>query len=244
MSNDDYSYSTNGDDTISTYQTTDTLYSTLTVNSILFFSLLLLFECNRHIKPIFLKRVTKRNIKYNRVPSTPSRFPLSWIWSVSQIPNEDLCKMIGLDGYMYLRYISLCFRFSIFTSFLGIVCLVPIYHYYNIDEGWARYTLANIPNDQNGERLLWVPAVFSYVFAIYFCHLLHEEYKHFVLKRFDYLIEGDFDTPPQTYYTLFLEKTPAPLRSEPALRKFFEKIFPGNFIFLTPLLNNYLTNDI
>jgi hypothetical protein len=56
---------------------------------------------------------------------------------------------------------------------------------------------------------------------------MHHEYKNFVHKRVDYLINGDPDTPPQTYYTVMIEKIPSSLRSVPALTQFFEKIFPG-----------------
>jgi hypothetical protein len=65
------------------------------------------------------------------------------------------------------------------------------------------------------------------------------EYKRFIKKRVEYLIDGDHVTPPQTYYTLQLEKIPTAIRSEPSLRSFFENIFPGKFNLLLYLLANF-----
>ena len=115
-----------------------------------------------------------------------------------------------------------------FFSFWGILVLVPIYGGAKGSHvAWAKFTLANIPNDPTANQL-WVPVVFAYFFSYYFCHAMYDEYKHFIKKRVQYLIRGDRDTPPQTYYTIIVEKIPLSLRSAPALEAFFEKLFPGS----------------
>jgi hypothetical protein len=91
---------------------------------------------------------------------------------------------------------------------------------------WKKYTLANVPDGIEGTQL-WVPAVFSYLYTFYMCYLIQHEYEKFVDKRVHYLIQGDPDTPPQTYYTVMVEHIPPALRSAPALRDFFNKLFPG-----------------
>ena len=109
-----------------------------------------------------------------------------------------------------------------------MLVLVPVYstaqekHF-----SWNKYTLANIPNDPSAHQL-WIPAISAYIFATYFCHLMYGEYRNFVKKRIQYLVQGDPDTPPQTYYTLMVEKVPVNLRSAPALEAFFENLFPGD----------------
>ncbi len=127
-------------------------------------------------------------------------------------------------------YHSIIFRrVSVFYSFCGFIILAPIYA--TAGGGfieWTKYTLANVPDGIEGTQL-WVPAVFSYVFAFYFCYLMQSEYENFVEKRVQYLIQGDPDTPPQTYYTAMVEHIPPALRSAPALKAFFEKLFPGIF---------------
>ena len=132
------------------------------------------------------------------------------------------------DGYMLIRYINICFKISLFLTIWGIVVLVPIYsNAQNKHFSWNKYTLANIPNDPSAHQL-WVPAISAYIFATYFCHLMYGEYQNFVKKRIQYLIQGDPDTPPQTYYTIMVEKVPMNLRSAPALENFFENVFPGD----------------
>jgi hypothetical protein len=209
------------------YAETAGLLNSLYINLILFSLFMVFFEVNRHMKSTYLKRATKKFKKSQRVPPTPSNYPFAWIISVMEVGEDDLLRMVGLDGYMLIRYINVLFRMSVFFSFWGVFVLVPIYssngnkHEYS----WNRYTLANIDPAANE---LWIPAIFAYIFSMYFCHLMYTEYKNFVKKRVDYLIKGDPDTPPQTYYTLLVEKVPITLRSAPALEAFYEKLFPGD----------------
>lgn len=85
------------------------------------------------------------------------------------------------------------------------------------------------------EDRLWVTAIFSYIFAAYFCQLLFYEYKNFSIRRLQFLLQADPDgpdldpdTPPQKYYTVMIEHIPGKMRSAAALREFFERIFPGD----------------
>ncbi len=131
--------------------------------------------------------------------------------------------------FRFAKCVSLSNRFALFATFLGLVVLTPIYSTSGVESsGWIQFTLANLPNDPQ-EKAFWAPVVFAYIFSAYFCYLMFSEYKRFVKKRVNYLISGDQDTPPQTYYTIMLEKIPASLRSEPLLYNFFDNIFPGMF---------------
>ena len=121
---------------------------------------------------------------------------------------------------------------TVFFTIWGVAVLIPVYsHAPGKLVAWNKYTLANIPNDPSANQL-WVPAIFAYVFSIYFCHLMYKEYKNFVKKRINYLMNGDPDTPPQTTYTIMVENVPTTMRSAPKLKDFFENIFPGNTILL------------
>ncbi|KAJ1385444.1 hypothetical protein B484DRAFT_410502 [Ochromonadaceae sp. CCMP2298] len=59
--------------------------------------------------------------------------------------------------------------------------------------------------------------------------MMYVEYNNFIVKRVEYLVRGDQDTPHQTYYTVMVERLPPSLRSGPMLATFFEKLFPGDF---------------
>lgn len=91
-------------------QATSSFINTLTVNIAIFVIIIVLFEFNRNIRLIFLKRVNKKLQRSNRVPPIPPKYPFGWIAEISKISEEQLIPMIGLDAYMLLRYINICFR--------------------------------------------------------------------------------------------------------------------------------------
>lgn len=128
---------------------------------------------------------------------------------------------------MLLRFVRICMRIGFFFTFCGLIFLVPIYASSDGEFiGWNRYTIANIPNNPEATEL-WAPVIFCYMFAAYYCQLMYSEYKNFIRKRVEYLVAGDSDTPPQTYYTTIVEYLPPELRSAPALTEYCEKLFPG-----------------
>lgn len=137
--------------------------------------------------------------------------------------------MVGLDAYMYLRYIKICLKLSVFLTFWGLLVLVPVYrtNHTTAVSPWDYYTIANVLTAR------WFAAIFGYIFAAYFCQLLLTEYTNFSLQRMQYFVnpnasENDPDTPPQTYYTVMVERVPPKLRSAAALKDYFEKLFPGD----------------
>ena len=137
--------------------------------------------------------------------------------------------MVGLDAYMYLRYIKICLKLSIFLTFWGLLVLVPVYksNHASAASPWDYFTIANVLSAR------WFAAIFGYIFAAYFCQLLLTEYTNFSLQRMQYFVnpnasENDPDTPPQTYYTVMVERVPPKLRSATALKDYFEKLFPGD----------------
>jgi hypothetical protein len=201
----------------------------------------------RHIPSVYQVRLTRRYQKHNRVPPKPPAYPFGWIFHLSTIRESDVLKMIGLDGYMCLRYINMCFRISAFFTFWGLLVLVPIYSTASGNNTyWSRFTIANVPDDYSAKQL-WAPVLFSYLFVAFYCQLMHTEYRNFVQKRVKYLVHGDADTPTQTHYTVMLEKIPTSLKSLPLLQAFFERIFPGfNFFnlcyIITKIIIFFFTN--
>lgn len=45
------------------------------------------------------------------------------------IPQEEFLHMVGLDGYMLIRFIILCFKLSCFVTFWGVTILAPLYYH-------------------------------------------------------------------------------------------------------------------
>ena len=55
---------------------------------------------------------------------------------------------------------------------------------------------------------------------------MHEEYKHYVECRMDFLAR-DQQVHPKQRYTLIIEEVPHELRSDKALFDYFNALFPG-----------------
>lgn len=218
-------------DDASSAEATDGLLHTLLMSAIAFLLLGLAFEGTRHLRVVHLRRVTHKLTQERRVPPIPSARALAWAWETLRVTDDQLLRMVGLDGYMLIRYIKLCIKASLFFSFLGLLVLLPIYHSFAKRTAgrrflWRDVTISSIENDAEA-HLLWFPVAFAYVFSGYFCYLLYHEYRHFNEKRLDYLVHGDPSTPLQTYHTVMVERVPAHLQSGPLLRQFFERLFPG-----------------
>lgn len=209
---------------------TQQLINTLYINIVVFVILLLFFEINRHMKSVYLFRMTKEKlVNGGRVPPVqPPSYLFGWIVALGRITEDEILQMVGLDGYMLMRYINICFRICAFLTFWGLAVLVPVYGSSSGKNcGWSKFTLANVPNDYKATEL-WAPTILAYIFAAYFCQVMHAEYLNFLEKRVQYLIVGDPSTPLQAYYTVMVERIPGSLRSVPKLRAFFENLFPDD----------------
>lgn len=206
----------------------DETVTSLLTNLIISIPLVLIFEVVRHIKPVYLSRSLRKFQKTSACHGFhyPSSYPFDWIVTTFKTSDENLLQLVGLDGYVLIRYIKICYRIGFFFSLSGVLVLCPVYGSYQGElRGWNKYTLANVPSQAAAQ---WLPVLFCYIYAAFFCQMLYDEYKNFVSKRVQYLMQGDLDIPIQTYYTVLVEKVPSDLQSVADLHGFFEKLFPGN----------------
>ncbi len=69
--------------------------------------------------------------------------------------------------------------------------LVPVYATANYSPKWDRYAISNllVAHDNAMKYRLWVSAICGYLFAAYFCQLLHAEYNNFSVRRLKYLVQ-------------------------------------------------------
>lgn len=215
------------------------IITTLLYNIIIFILLILFFECNRSLKSVYLKRYTKRFIEVNRVPILPSNNYFSWLYIIIfTITEEELYNMIGLDGFILIRYINILIKISLFINMNGILLLTPLYYYSdnnnnNITNILDKFTISTI-NNNNNPIILIIIVISIYMYSIYYCYLFYNEYKLFNTKRLNYLIK-DIDNIYQVYYTIIVERLPNKLRNEKNLYNFFNELFP-NDIFCVELM--------
>jgi hypothetical protein len=98
---------------------TNGMIYTLIINIVMFTFLLCFFEANRFYRQIFLKRFQKRFIDIGRVPPIPPRHMFGWLVAIFRVAELEVLHMVGLDGYMLLRYHTVCLKFTLFATVIG-----------------------------------------------------------------------------------------------------------------------------
>ena len=144
-----------------------------------------------------------------------------------QISDEDTLKLVGLDGYVMLRFLLLCARMGMGAGLFGLITLLPLYSTSpGVDDviGMNLHTMANVR--AQSERL-WGSFICMYLFSFFFMYLLYKEYENFMGLRQKFFSEGDPDVPPQQLFSVIVENIPEEYRRSNALKDLFESLFPG-----------------
>ena len=151
---------------------------------------------------------------------------LNRIAPLIQTSEEDTLKLIGLDGYMLLRFLLICAKVGVCGGLFSLVVLLPLYSTSNQDDviGMNLHTMANIKAQS---PRLWGPFICMYLFSGAFLYLLYKEYENFVSLRQKFFSEGDPDVPIQQLFSVVVENVPPEYRRSNALKGLFETLFPG-----------------
>eukprot|EP00804_Cyclotella_cryptica_P010295 CCRYP_012233-RB/>CCRYP_012233-RB protein AED:0.36 eAED:0.36 QI:398/1/1/1/0.85/0.87/8/444/916 len=164
------------------------------------------------------------------------RIPLGWVQGVARASWSAVRNSGGLDSYMFLRYVRLCFSITFTSAIWGMVVLWPVYASSDGGaEGWYFLSMANV---SQGSAKLWAPTVFIWLQTFYVLFLMNEEYKHYLECRVDFLARGEgMVTCQQHMYSLIVERIPHELRSDRALYDYFNRLFPGKVHSAAVVLN-------
>ncbi|KAL7521067.1 hypothetical protein ACHAWX_005758 [Stephanocyclus meneghinianus] len=164
------------------------------------------------------------------------RIPFGWIRGVARASWSAVRNSGGLDSYMFLRYVCLCFRITFTSAVWGMIVLWPVYASSDGGaEGWYFLSMANV---SQGSAKLWAPTVFIWLQTFYVFFLMNEEYKHYLECRVDFLARGEgMVTCQQHMYSLIVERIPHELRSDRALYDYFNRLFPGKVHSAAVVLN-------
>ena len=224
--------------------------ATVYLNCWLAFLLYLLYELLRRSFPTIYY-----GAHYHKLPNlVPPRVATGFLegsrlWTQAfRTPWADVLKYAGLDYYMFLRYIRMCYRICLVSSLWVCTILCPLYYYAGPHEvGWYRVSLKNVPQVGSAEdslsftssNRLWVSVVVMYLLSLYTIVTIDSEYKHYLELRMSYLSDNAHTTrstapnaanqssPYQSHYSVRVENIPPRLRSERALASYFGELFPG-----------------
>ena len=162
-------------------------------------------------------------------PELPRRWPLAWLLPIWNSGDEkEVRRKVGLDGYVCLRYLRLCFQICLFCSFWCATVLMPVYSHgqEGIASSFGYITMDNV---RAKAQRLWAPTIFMYFFVAYTLYSINMEWKVFLNWRAEFLEAGDPDAEGgrQLAYSIRVESIPPELRSDLALFSHFEMLFPG-----------------
>ncbi|CAM9869924.1 unnamed protein product [Chrysoparadoxa australica] len=166
-----------------------------------------------------------------------------WAKAVFAIDEEETLRVAGMDSYVFLRFLLLCFKITAASAVLCILILIPVYK--TGGNGEIAYNSITMANVKDGSGRLWAPLIFWYLFVGWVLYLMWKEWENFVPKRYHFLAEGDEDTPDDYRYTMLVESIPEGKRTTPALLQYFQDLFPGQVVdasvcTLTPELDELL----
>jgi len=213
----------------------DEIETTLEINCALLVLMLLLFEVKRGK----YKRVySPRELYYSRdadlraakLPGRPEPTGwFGWLTFATAIPDDEMRRMVGLDGFLLLRFCRGLKRVFFWASFFGLVVLVPIYATGRQNrQGFDKLTMGNLlkPKMYEQQPRLWAPVAFIYALTFLVLRFLETEATNYLKWRRDYLSFYGAASPDeyQSRCSVLVERLPPPLRSDSALKEFFGKL--------------------
>lgn len=158
-------------------------------------------------------------------PSPPMSLKfLGWILPTIRIPEEFYINNIGLDAVMFLRFLKMCLQFAIFNGIIVGIILLPI-HYTASDteKEVTRFAIINVPEDSN---VLWAHVFLTYLVSISWMFLLFKNYWQWMDLRREYTLQrirqGEI-----AERSIFISRLPSNLRSDAALKQYFESLKMG-----------------
>jgi hypothetical protein len=148
---------------------------------------------------------------------------LSWLWKVYSFSEDDLMQNVALDAVCFLRVINLGFRLSCVGCFCSIF-LIPVYVTSTSDQ--ISSTLHDDPVQYASAATLppkssryAAAVVAAYIFFGYAMYSILKDFRWFIAKR-----HGWLQRFCARNFTVLVRNIPDELRSDVALKKYFEGI--------------------
>ena len=208
--------------------TGNTVVATISINGLFFITLTSLFEYYRNKLPdLYAPRTRGNNPKHEK----PRTGYFQWLFQLYEIGDEDMFRIAGMDGYVFLRFILFCCKLCTITAFCGAIVLIPCYATSPMTKHMNHFEMVTMANINQGGPRLWVSFIFAYLFVLLFLYLIHKEYANFVLMRNKFFHREVEVIPLQTRYTIQVENIPEALRSSEQLFTAFDRLFPGEVMY-------------
>ena len=168
---------------------TKTFTIVLVISLILFIFTVLVFSWLRtKLKRIYSPRLLlmpDEHLPHGKLPSSW----FAWISPSLMAKDDDIFNHLGLDALVYIRFLRLLIKASIFTLPYGMFILIPlnVHGGMNLKEGLDEISLSNVRPES---AKLWAHLIAIWVYSMSFLYIINEEWKVYVLYRQIYLTKG------------------------------------------------------
>ncbi|CAG8642475.1 274_t:CDS:2 [Acaulospora morrowiae] len=147
---------------------------------------------------------------------------LGWLWPTLKASNQEVINRIGLDAFMFLRFIRLFAIIYAIFSIIGIGILLPVNYVNQRDlPGLNSFTMGNIKDSYR----MYAHVIAAYIFSATTLYFLHRENCTYIRLRHEY-----FTTPEHRISlratTILILGIPKNICNEKDLKELFD-IFPG-----------------
>ncbi|KAK9766773.1 phosphate metabolism protein 7 [Basidiobolus ranarum] len=161
-------------------------------------------------------------IEEEKRPPKLGKSPISWIIDVYKTPDKVLLKRIGLDAYVFLRFVRMClFIFSIMSA-ISLVILLPV-NTMNKDrsKGLNYFSISNITKPSS----FWAHVILDYTFTGLVLYFMYRETSEYIKLRQQYLLSPEHQSNPISS-TILITGIPDRLNDPEKLKKVFS-LYPG-----------------
>lgn len=113
----------------------------------------------------------------------------SWISPAMMSKDDDIFNHLGLDALVYIRFLRMLIKASIFTLPYGMFILIPLNYHGGMDlkEALDRISMSNVKLES---PKLWAHFIALWIYSMTFLYVVKEEWKVFVLYRQIYLTKS------------------------------------------------------
>ncbi|KAJ2509896.1 phosphate metabolism protein 7, partial [Coemansia sp. RSA 1939] len=149
---------------------------------------------------------------------------LAWIPMVLSVPDDKIIERVGLDTYMFLRYMRSMFVMFVVLSLLSVVTILPV----NITgnggaKGMAVLTMGNV---DPASKKLWVHIVFFMVFVAWVLWNIFGEFKVYTRLRIWWLTNPRHANKAGASSIMVSTLPPTLIEDDGRIRAMFN-MFPG-----------------
>ncbi|KAG0038482.1 hypothetical protein BGZ82_000101 [Podila clonocystis] len=182
-----------------------------------------IFEWNRRKKTLQYLYSPRCRLKVNPSPPMSLKF-LGWIIPTIKIPEDFYITNVGLDAVMFLRFLKMCLQFCVFNAVVVGTILLPIHYTAGTEYSEVpRMSILNVASDSN---VLWAHVFLTYLVTVSWMFLLFKNYWQWMDLRREYTLQrirqGEI-----AERSIFISRLPSNLRSDAALKQYFESLKMG-----------------